>query len=215
MKKKFVRIVIFSISFIALTFSNIKAQNCSRTVKIDNHTEICLPNIIGLKEISRDSQYRNLTKAISYGRNVMLGVYIDKNSFDFISATIFVNNAIKKDIDNKTFRAMSSQMGTFFKKDYNLKQLMKKYSVKKNFEIAKDIVIESYSLNSSVKTYLLLGKVIRENKETVILKTLNLIHLKNKMVLSNYMIEYENSNSINKIKQKNDYFIMNLLDNNN
>ncbi len=197
-----------------LILSGIKAQDCSSTVKI-NSTDICLPQIKGFKEVSKDSKYRDLVKANTYGRNVILGAYIDKTVSHFISATVFINDALKKDIDNKMFTVISTQMGIYFKKDYNLKQLMKKYSVKKNFKIDRDVLIESYSLNSSIRTYLLLGKVIWGNREVVILKTLNMLHLKNKIVLSNYMIEYDNSNSINKIKQKNDYFVMRLWNENN
>jgi hypothetical protein len=57
-------------------------------------------------------------------------------------------------------------------------------------------------------------KLHKKNEEIVSLTTLNLMYIRKKMILLNYIIKYNNSSSINDIKQKNDYFVMRLLNEN-
>ncbi len=207
---------ILTIFVFVLTLSNIKAQNCSRTVKIDNHTEICLPKIKGLKEVGKDTKYRNLAQDYAILSNKVLGFYIEKSIPNpIVTASIFMNKRVQQDMDNKTFEKMSEVLAFHLKKSYDPDYLLKLCNLRTDLEVDRDILIDSYSLNRDIKTYVILGKRKIDNKETVILKTLNLIHLKNKMLISLYVIKYNNSNSINKLKQKSDYFMMNLLDNNN
>lgn len=215
--------IILILPFLLLLCSHSKKHNgdCNNTVKIDQ-TLICIPNIKGLTNISKNKDYDSFVKQFTVKGNEMLSFYVDnlliKDAFipKYSYASIYINSQLKKDIDKKTFKEMSNTMGSYLKKVDNIENIIK--DVEKNYlkKISLDapVLIESYSLNESIKTYILLGKTIEHNNEIVTLTTLNLMHIQKKMILSNYIIKYDNSNSINEIKQKNDYFVVRLLNEN-
>lgn len=210
---------IFPILFIQCGESRKKTIECKTTVNIDQ-TEICLPNLKGLTNISNDNKYNSYIKQFKAPGNDIIGFYIDNsllnetNKPNYKYASIYVNSQLTKDINSTVFKQMSNTMGSYLKKADNLKAVIKdiEENYLKNISLENPIIIDNYSLNDNIKTYLLLGKTIDFNDEIVTLTTLNLMHIQNKMILSNYIIKYKNSSSIDEIKQKNDYFVMRILD---
>ena len=108
---------------------------------------------------------------------------------------------------------MSEKMGEYLKKaDYleKINETVEKEFLK-NISLDVPVSIEKYSLNDNVTTYLMLGKKNEQNEDIYTLTSLNLIYLKNKMVIFNYTVKYNDFKTINKLKQKNDYFVTRLL----
>lgn len=212
-------ILIITLLFFSCGESRKKTIECKTTVNIEQ-TEICLPNLKGLSNISNDNNYKSYIKQFKAPGNNIIGFYIDNSLLNEINkpnykyASIYVNSQLTKDINSTVFKQMSNTMGSYLKKADNLKAVIKdiEENYLKNISLESPIIIDSYSLNDNIKTYLLLGKTIEFNNEIVTLTTLNLMHIQNKMVLSNYIIKYKNSSSIDKIKQKNDYFVMRIID---
>mgnify|MGYP003625150699 CR=1 FL=1 len=219
--KKIITILILPFLFLQCFQSKKQKTDCSTTAKI-NQTEVCLPNIKGLTNISKNKKYESYIKQFTIQGNEMLAFYLDNSLINEVTtpkynyASVYVNSQLKKDINKSEFKKMSNTMGYYLKKSNNLETIIKEIerNYLKNISLDNPVVIDSYSLNKNIKTYLLLGKMIEYNTEIVTLTTLNLMHIQKKMVLSNYIIKYNNSNSINEIKQKNDYFVMRILDEN-
>jgi len=217
--KKIITILILPFLFLQCSQSKKQKTDCSTTAKI-YQTEICLPNLKGLTNISKNKKYESYIKQFTIQGNEMLAFYLDNslineaNTPKYNYASVYINSQLKKDINKSVFKEMSNTMGSYLKKTNNLETIIKEIerNYLKNISLDNPVVIDSYSLNKDIKTYLLLGKMIEHNNEIVTLTTLNLMYIQNKMVLSNYIIKYNNSNSINEIKQKNDYFVMRILD---
>lgn len=192
---------------------------CDTIANIAN-TKICLPELSKMSNILKVAEYDNYVKQFSGSKNTMLAFYLDNTAVaqeikpSYNCASVYINSEVQGDVGNTVFKAMSKTMGDYLKKADNLKTIIK--DIENNYfqDLSFDtpIVINSYNLNDDIVTYVLLGKTIENEVEIVTLTTLNLMHVKNKMVLSNYIIKYDNSNSINVLKQKNDYFIMRIME---
>lgn len=214
--------IFLSFIFINFLHSQNRKSSCENSSYV-NQTEICFPSIKGMTNISKNIKYVNFIKNITFQNNEMLSVYLDDvsiNSDPYSSsdmASIYVHSKNKNDISISLFNEMALKMGSFLKKSDNLSSIIKDLdrNYLRNISLDSPILIESYSLNERVKTYLILGKKTVNNKEIVTLTTLNLMYISKKMILSNYAIEYINSGSINSIKQKNDYFVFRILNENN
>lgn len=219
--KKIITTIILPFLFLQCSQSKKQNKDCNTTSKI-NQTEICLPNIKGLTNISLNNKYESYIKQFTIQGNEMLAFYLDNSLINkatipkYNYASVYVNSQLKKNINKSVFKEMSNTMGSYLKKSNNLETIIKEIerNYLKNISLDNPVVIDSYSLNKNIKTYLLLGKTIEYNNEIVTITTLNLMYIQKKMVLSNYIIKYNNSNSINDIKQKNDYFVMRLLNEN-
>lgn len=217
--KKIITILILPFIFLQCSQSKKRKADCSTTAKI-YQTEICLPNLKGLTNISKNKKYKSYVKQFTIQGNEILAFYLDNslineaNTPKYNYASVYINSQLKKNINKSVFKEMSNTMGSYLKKTNNLETILKEIerNYLKNISLDNPVVIDSYSLNKNIKTYLLLGKMIEYNNEIVTLTTLNLMYIQNKMVLSNCIIKYNNSNSINEIKQKNDYFVMRILD---
>lgn len=215
--KKNTLVLILSFLLIQCSDSKKQQKDCNTTVKI-NKTKICIPTIKGLSNVTNNKEYSEKIKQLGVLGNETLALYV-KEPLNYESSSIYVNPNFKDDISESTYKEMSNKMGEYINKnnkngfinDY-VKELLTNNL--RNIDFDKELLIDSYKLKKNIKTYLTLGKMIENNTEVYTLTSLNLMHIKNKMVISNYIIKYENSNSINEIKQKNDYFIMNLLSGN-
>jgi hypothetical protein len=215
--KKIIPILILSFLFLQCTDSKKQRTDCNTTVRI-NKTKICVPNIKGLSNVTNNIEYSEKIKQLEVVGNEILALYV-KEPLNYESSSIYVNPQFKDDISESTYKEMSDKMGEYINK-YNKSGFVNDYVKEleinnlRNIDFDKELLIDNYRLNNNIKTYITLGKMIENYKETYTLTTLNLMHIQNKMVLSNYIIKYENSNSINEIKQKNDYFVMSLLSGN-
>jgi hypothetical protein len=215
--KKIIPILILSFLFLQCTDSKKQRTDCNTTVRI-NKTKICVPNIKGLSNVTKNKKYSEKTKQLEVVGNEILALYV-KEPLNYESSSIYVNPQFKDDISESTYKEMSNKMGEYINKHNKsgfVNDYVKELEINNliNIDFDKELLIDNYRLNNNVKTYITLGKMIENYKETYTLTTLNLMHIQNKMVLSNYIIKYENSNSINEIKQKNDYFVMSLLSGN-
>lgn len=195
-----------------------KSIDCETREKIEQAI-ICLPNLKGLANIANDNDYKSFIEQFKSVGNHIIGFYIDTTSLDYTEkrnynyASIYVSNQLTKDINTTAFKKISKTMGSYFSKEENLKKVIEdvEQNYLENISLEIPIIIDSYSFDNEIKTYLLLGKTIESKREIVTLTTLNLLHVQNKMVLVSYILKYKNKNSIDKIKQKNDYIVMRLL----
>lgn len=191
---------------------------CDNSV-IVNETKICLPKLKGFTDVSNNNNYDDFKTVFEKPDNKIIGFYVENSALNKVEkpkynfALIYVNSKLQKNINLIEFKQISKNMGSYFKKGDFWETIIKEVenNYLKNISFDQPVLIDDYSLNSSVKTYLLLDKTFEAKKETITLTTLNLMHIQDKMVLFNYIIKYNNSNSINEIKQKNDYFTMRLL----
>ena len=193
-----------------------KRVDCEANTKI-RLTTICLPSLKGQKLISNDFDYKDFIEKFTYQGNEIIGFYINRDKPEYEYVSVFVNSKYKQDVNTALFKKMYSSVGFSIRKTDDLELIIKNIedNYLENISLDRPTLVDSYSLNSKLKTCILLGKKIELDNEIITISTLNLMHLKGKIVLSNYLIKYENSNSINELKQKNDYFLMRIFNANN
>jgi len=81
-------------------------------------------------------------------------------------------------------------------------------------KIGNPVLLESYSLNASAKTSIILQYSQENNKEHILLNMANMVIIKGKLIeISGYFI-YEGKESITQAKAKNDYFVLRFMDEN-
>ena len=73
------------------------------------------------------------------------------------------------------------------------------------------ILIDSYSPNEKVRTFIIMTKILFGENEIVRLMSLNMIEIKNRLVNLVYYKDYEGLESITKLKSKNDYMVLLLF----
>ena len=214
-------ILITIIVFTLLSCKNSNNPLCADAVYI-KETPICIAEPNELKEVSNDQSFSTFVNQFVSADNNIIAFYVDNetepNSLDSNKnyASIYTNKNMEKDLSKSQFNQMSKTMGSYLNKPSNINSILKDLNTNyfDNITLGKPIVIDNYASNDNTNTYILLGKTMDNSGEIITLTTLNLIYIKEKMILSNYVIEYENRSSIEELKLKNNNFISSLFKSN-
>lgn len=193
-------------------------KNCSNSAFIEQ-TEICIPNLKGFTNIYEndvaDTRFSHIISLLSSQKNEILAFYVENQGDDY--SALYVNKTVKRDISNSEYKIMAETMGNYLKHIDFMEDVTEKIDNLLDDVAFPDIpvVIKQYSLNENVVTYFILEKTNNpDNEDIITLTSLNLIHIKSKMVLFNYVVNYIDHNTINTLSQKNDYVISRLLNEN-
>ena len=215
-----VKIVILLFAFFVLSCSKSERNTCKEKGFI-NQTEICLPNFQGFTNVKSEQKYSEFIKRFEDVSNCnMLSFFINNSTIDqsngdpkYNYIALYSNSAMKENIDKKTFKRTSEQMESFFYKEKEINLALRKLEAEfdQNLQYDKLILIDNYFLNKNISTYILMGKVSQNNKEFITISALNFLHIRDKMVLFDFVLKYDNHETINFIKQKNDYLVLQIL----
>ena len=210
-------IFLYTIAILITSCDKSKKNDTCKNKAIIEETEICLPEIKSLNNIfdKKDNniyiKYSDIISTFTTVGNGLLAFYVEKSDAGY--SCLYYNKKVGNDLSIEEYKIMSEKMGEYLKKaDYleKINETVEKEFLK-NISLDVPVSIEKYSLNDNVTTYLMLGKKNEQNEDIYTLTSLNLIYLKNKMVIFNYTVKYNDFKTINKLKQKNDYFVTRLL----
>lgn len=209
------------LTIFALTSKILIAQTASDNpcIKKENYgnIEVCLPEINGMVECYETDAVKARVKRFD-DANPILGYYITEQLFSQMDRfevlfldeyfKIYVVDKLKDtDIGEKEWEEISN----FFDENYmsekweNMKaEIENRYE---NLKIGMPVIIESYELSENSKTYLMVSRVVNNDKEYVILMTMNLVEVKDRLIWIAYYKSYEDENSIGRIKSGSDHVV--------
>ena len=235
--KIFKYIQYFLIVFIYFTLLNgfttptktIKEKKCKSSVRFGNST-ICLPEIDGMKESYKKPELKSYADSMIGNQNKILGFYLNNstynslkssNNFQFDDYMILLGptNLQKHDITTKAeFESLLNGLTNYYDKNsekINQKALLKLKRLTNIISLGKFVLFEQYSLNSKIKSFVLLTKIQTNDEETVQVGIANVVWIRKKMIFLNYYRTYEGIESIKTTKAKNDYMVLQFYNENN
>lgn len=187
---------------------------------------ICLPEIDGMKECHKSIIVSKLTDRIFPKSYKIIAYYLNKETYKKINDLFnlkyddylliygqekYENSyATQSDLEETT----RSQSNNF---DWNdsIKNIEKRLdSLSSNISIGKPVLIENYSPCEEVKSTVMLTKLQFENNEYVITGIMNIVLIKNRLIIACYYKDYDGPKSVKAAKAKNDYMILQLVNEN-
>ena len=206
------------------------AQDCSRIVLFGD-TEICLPNIAGMKESYSNLTVKTYADLLTAPDEIILGYYLNNDDYNKINTT-FLSEGLSKDfakiysletianisVDEEVLDYFLTSMKSAFddSKWSSLKEKSDVLSIlsEMDIEFGKPIILEDYEINSKIKSLVLLSKFSIDDKSEVLVSILNLIIIKKRLICLAYYESYTGPDQIENTKSKNDYFALRLLTSN-
>lgn len=187
--------------------------------------DICLPEIDGMTECYDIPLVKSRADKSEYEKSSVLAFYLnnvtykqvarlDRITFDDYFKIYALNESKSVKISQEELDQMSDLLeGNFLKENWNEIE----YNIKRKHDylsVGKPILIESYSPHKKVKTVIMLTKVLVNDNEYVMVGSINLLLIKERLIWLAYYKNYEGEASIKKIKAKNDYIVLRLMDEN-
>ncbi|MFZ1323330.1 MAG: hypothetical protein WAT71_17375 [Ignavibacteria bacterium] len=214
----FILIVCFSISF-AQEGQDVK---CVKTSEIGSSI-ICLPEIIEMNECYELPNVKERMDKFEVGDNSILGVYLTDDIYSNIEnfETIFIDEYFKiylvNNTKDKTYGTSElEQIGDIMENNFiadNWDNLRKQVEEKNDeLTIGVPVIIESYTPDENVKSFLMLTKISNIEAEKVMLMSMNILLIKEKIIWLGYYKLYVNEDSIQKIRSANDSVVMKLIE---
>lgn len=204
-------------------------QECSRVVLFGN-TEICLPNIAGMKESYSNFNVKTLADLLKSPDEIILGFYLNNDDYGKINTTL-LDEGISKDfakifsietianisVDEEvldyfvtvTKSAFDNRWSSFKENS----DVFKKAS-EMDIDFGKPIFLEDYEIASKIKSLVLLNKFSIDSESKILVMILNYIIIKERLICLAYYETYTGPDQIENTKSKNDYFALSLLTSN-
>lgn len=200
-------------------------QNCEKTVAFGD-LDICLPAFEDMVECSSDPRIKSIIENTNYPGNTILAYYVNKNFFNKLGNLVqvstedyinfYATNSLKGVPINDS---LLNQMGNMMSENYiseKWEDLMD--NLEKNLgsiSVGRPVIIDIYSPNTNVRSFVMLTKVVVSYKEVVLVMTANIIRMKERMVFLAYYKEFNGEESITSAKSCNISVLSKLLDVNN
>lgn len=220
-------VIVFAIIFLFFNAFKVYSQSdCKSSVKYADKY-ICLPYIEGMTECYSVPIVKAVVDLFDIEGNTTLAFYLNDKIYknvhrlleleydDYIkiyAPTSLMQYKIKQEELDIVKEAMKEELfsGLMIK----LEDILKEKELDE-LKFDRPILIDEYSINSNVRTLFFLTKVSIEDHEYFSLATLNIIRVKEKLILLAYYKDYDNHESINFTKAKNDYIVLKLIQENN
>lgn len=196
-------------------------SNCERKKYFDI-INYCFPVFTGWKECRTEANFSNYVDKLEYNSNI-IAFYIPTNDYqksknqqilNFPTLSIFVNtNTVGKYINNRELDiAFEGMKKSFTKGAWNaVEDALRSRS---NADFSKPILIDNYSINSSIKTCVIVHS-ISQNYETIKrISFLNLINIKNRMVVFNYAESLDGNKIYSEYSSKNEKYVLSFYNKN-
>jgi len=186
---------------------------------------ICLPEIDGMKECYLVPIVKKLADQFEYEGNSVLAFYLNDKTYKQVDKLdeityddyfkIYATNQLKGiKAGKKELNEMSNAIGGNWIKE-KWSGLKSKIEKDHNYlSVGRPILIEDYSPHEDVKTFIMLTKYQMEDYEYVMVMSMNMLLVKNRLIWLAYYKDYDGEESINKTKAKNDYIVLKFMDDN-
>lgn len=214
----------FSEPKISHGLENLKTPKCVEIVKCGD-IDLCLPEIDGLTERYKSPLVKPKADEYTYPGNSILAFYVNDSTYnqvqrheEVIFQDCFKVYLIDKLKGIKIGQVELDQLTQTFEKastKYDWEKLIIEIEKKiDNLSIGKPVLIKSYSPSNQIRTFLFLTKKTVNGNEYITLMTMNLMLVKERLVLISYYRNYEGNESVTKVIAKNDYITLRFLDEN-
>lgn len=228
---KYVFIIFSFLSFSCQQSDNtIDSNESSDTIRCENsvhfgQVEICLPIIDGMVECYSNPSVKKKANEYNPQGNSILAFYLNNSTFEKVDELehlsfddyfqVYVVDQMKDiRVGNDEMDEMSSIIeGNYFKENWD--NIKAKIEQGQDFlSVGRPILIENYTPNKRVRTYVMLTKYLFGGEEKVLLTSMNLLEIKKRLIWLVYYKNYDGEESIRKAKAKNDYITLQFIDEN-
>jgi hypothetical protein len=203
---------------------NFNSPKCIEIIKCGD-TDLCLPEIDGLTECYKNPLVKPKADEYTYPGNSILAFYVNDSTYNQVLRhqevafqDCFKVYLIDKMKGLKIGQIELDQLAQTFenansKYDWNklITEIEKKID---SLSIGKPVLLKSYSPSNQIRTFVFLTKKTVKENEYITLMTMNLILVKERLVLISYYKNYLGTESVNKVIAKNDYIVLRFLDEN-
>lgn len=200
------------------------SKTCEKIVAFGD-INICLPEVDGMTECYNIPIVKTLTDKFEYKGNTVLAFYLNNKTYKEVNKLdqivyddyfkIYATDNLKNVKFGQAELDQGANMfeGSFLKENWDkIKgKILKDHN---NISIGRPVLIESYSPHKKIKTFVIIAKYEMNGYENVMLGTLNLILIKNRIINLAYYRKYEDEESIKKTRAKNDYIALLFFDEN-
>lgn len=225
MKKELFKKAIGILSIILLTNCSPKAQPCINSVPFGD-INICLPIIKGMKESYSIPIVKERADKFNYIGNSILAYYIDDASYNLIdkfndvtigeSFQLFATDKMKGlEVGEKELDYVANMMTeNYLKKSWDEVEKTGE-DIYGNISLDSPIIIDSYSLNNKVRSYIILTKFqVNDQPEAIMISIMHFIIIKDRMIDLSYFKVYDSEETIKLSKIRNNSFVLELLSKN-
>ena len=185
---------------------------------------ICLPAISGMVECYDNPKVKARADAFNPDINVILGYYLNDSTYKQVerSEEVVIDDYFQiyasKNLQGvKVTTAELDKMGETISDNYikeNWNDLNEKINKEFDFlSVAKPILLDAYTPSADACTYVLIIKYEEEGVEDfhILLTTMNILKLQDRMIFMAYYKLFENEESVNVIKKRNDEIVEALV----
>jgi len=197
-------------------------SDCLKEVSFGD-MDFCLPGIEGMTECYSSPKVKERADAFNYEGNSILGYYLNNETYqqmeslDSISyddyAQVYVTNNLKGiKVGQAELEQMANTMGSdFIQENWSDMQRKLEHSYD-DLSIGTPVLVENYSPHSKVKSFVMISKIKTQKEEAVMLMTLNIVEMKERLIWLAYYKFYDGEESIKAAKTRNDYIIGRLME---
>lgn len=215
-------VTIAAILFVSCNFLNAQNSKCVREAKFGD-AKICLPEINGYTECYNDPIVKELADKTEVAENIVLGFYFNNEVFRRRDSLGYI------DYDDY-FKVYATKLFSTLEANTNILEKLKEritqnFVKKKWIELSKEIqetgfidkidepiLIESYSMNQSSFSAVLLAKYIVQGREPYTMAmTLNGYIKEDRFVWMAYYLNYENGETIERLKKNSNQILEKLI----
>ncbi len=187
--------------------------------------QFCLPDIDGMTECYDLPLVKSLADQFEADGNSVLAFYLNDSTYKHVDSLdkivyddyfkIYVTNSlqnIRQDIADLD-EMVQMIKGNYLQENWN--ELKQKTESKMDFlSVDVPVIVESYTPHEQVRTIIMLIKYVVGESEVVIVATMNMILLHDRLIWLAYYKHYDGEASIKNAKSKNDYIALRLMSEN-
>ncbi len=178
-----------------------------------------------MKECYSNPKVAKHINEFRYEGNEILGIYFNPDTFSRIDSlgqfsyddyfkVYAVKQLIGMDIGTYEMNKMTEMMeGNYMKEELeNIKT-----KIENNFEsvsIDRPVLVESYIPDERIRSFVFLMKMETELEKKVLVMTINMLQIKNRLIYYAYYKDFNNEKSIKEAKNTSDYFGFKFMDEN-
>ena len=206
--------------------SDIQNKQISCIKKVNFGKDIlCLPKVDGMTESYDNILIKNLADKFESKDNKTLAFYLNDDTFSRIENIkdekledyfkIFVSKGlINETVDINLINNFAKRIEDGFivmkweKLENNIRDQLP------NLSFDKPILIDSYSPHKNVRTQVTLSKIIISGREHFMICASNLMLINERLIFSAYYLKYKEKNTFDITKEKNDYLVLKILEEN-
>lgn len=187
--------------------------------------KICLPQIDGYNECFSHEKVNKLANQFNFAGNSILAYYLNDTTYakvDRLDSIVFedycqlyVTNEMKNvPADQNSLEELAAMVKDNFEEENwdNIGEQIEEDF--KTLLLGKPVIVESYSLGSTSKSFQVVNKYIMNEQEFIMVMNMNMILIKDRLVWLAHYLNLRDESSFAESKKKNDIIVMKLIEQN-